>query len=125
MKCPLTFVCFLFSAFLAQADGKTLDIYWIDVEGGARTLIATPAGQSVLMDTGGPGATTAARIHDAATQAGVSRIDYLIVTHFHIDHFGGAADLAKLMPIGTVFDNGIPAHNPDAGGGEKGFGARV
>ena len=96
-----------------QAE-KTLNIYWVDVEGGAATLIVTPAGQSILIDTGNPGTRDADRIHKVATgQAKLKKIDFLITTHFHGDHFGGAAPLSQLMPIGTVYDNGIPVRNPD------------
>ncbi len=109
----LAAVWLFFGVAAARAAGPTLDIYWIDVEGGGGTLIVTPARQSILIDTGWAQEAGAARIRDAAAQAGVSRIDYLIVTHFHLDHYGGAAELAKLMPIGTVLDNGIPARNPD------------
>jgi beta-lactamase superfamily II metal-dependent hydrolase len=97
----------------------TLDIYWADVEGGAGTLIVTPAGESILVDTGMPASSPgkqgmcAERIHAAAVAAGVSKIDFLVTTHFHLDHFGGAADLAQLMPIGQVLDNGIPGHDSD------------
>ncbi|MGV3774708.1 MAG: ComEC/Rec2 family competence protein [Verrucomicrobiales bacterium] len=95
------------------ADGK-LKIYWPDVEGGAATLIVTPAGESILVDTGMPGERDPKRIFKVATEkAGLKKIDHLITTHFHMDHFGGAAELAKLMPIGTVYDNGIPSKNPD------------
>ena len=98
-----------------QAD-RTLAIYWIDSEGGGSTLIVTPAGQSVLVDSGNPGGRDSRRIyHVAAEVAGLKRIDYLVTTHFHTDHFGGAAELSKLMPIGAVYDNGIPDHNPDGG----------
>ena len=97
----------------AQAKG-TLDVYWVDVEGGAATLVVTPAGESVLVDTGNPGTRDAGRIHQVATKvAGLKKIDHLITTHFHGDHYGGAAMLANLMPIGVVHDNGIPAKNPD------------
>jgi competence protein ComEC len=113
----LALACFVLAARAAEA---TLDIYWTDVEGGGGTLIITPAKESILIDTGWPWGPSAARIHDAATNAGVSRIDYLILTHFHIDHFGGAAPLAALMPIGTVLDNGVPEHDPD-GGNDKHF----
>ncbi len=100
----------------AAPTAKTLDIYWIDSEGGGSTLIVTPAGESVLIDTGNPGGRDAGRIHRVATQvAGLKRIDHLITTHFHIDHFGGAAELARLMPIGSVYDNGVTEKNPDGG----------
>jgi beta-lactamase superfamily II metal-dependent hydrolase len=95
---------------------KTLDIYWIDSEGGGSTLIVTPAGESVLIDSGNPGGRDSKRIHQVATEvAALKKIDYLVTTHFHIDHFGGAAELSATIPIGTVFDNGIPEHNPDGG----------
>ncbi len=91
-----------------------LDIYWADVEGGAGTLIVTPAGESILIDTGMPGGRDPSRIHDIASKvAGLKKIDYLVTTHLHLDHFGGAAELAQLIPIGTVYDNGIPDENPD------------
>jgi competence protein ComEC len=97
------------------AQGKTLDVYWIDVEGGAATLIVTPAGESILIDAGYPDERGAPRIHKVATEvAGLKRIDNLIVTHFHNDHFGGAAELRKLMPIGAVYDNGAPMPPPSA-----------
>lgn len=96
-----------------KANGQ-LDIYWVDVEGGASTLIVTPAGESVLIDSGNPGARDASRIHEVATKmAGLKQIDYLITTHFHLDHFGGAAQLAQLMPIKVVYDRGIPEQSPD------------
>ncbi len=98
----------------AGKDDRHLDIYWIDVEGGAATLIVTPAGESVLIDSGNPGGRDSVRIHRLATEtAHLSKIDFLITTHFHLDHFGGAAELSKLMPIQILYDNGIPAKNPD------------
>ena len=98
------------------ADG-TLDIYWNDVEGGGATLIVTPAGESILIDAGNPGSRDAGRIFKTATTvAGLKRIDYFLLTHFHRDHYGGIPDLAALMPIGQVYDKGIPDtdsdHNP-------------
>ncbi len=94
-----------------EAD-RRLDVTWIDVEGGAATLIVTPAGESVLVDAGNPGPRDAQRIFAAAAAAGVKQIDHLIVTHFHGDHFGGVAELAKLLPIATLYDNGVPtAHD--------------
>jgi len=90
-----------------------MDLYWVDVEGGAATLIVTPAGESILIDTGMPGERDPRRIVKAAREAGLKQIDHLIITHFHIDHFGGAADVAKELPIINLYDNGIPENNPD------------
>ena len=85
-----------------------LKVYWIDVEGGAATLVITPAGESILIDTGNPGARDSRRINTLAREeAGISKIDHLVVTHFDRDHFGGAADLSKLIPIGTLYDQGV------------------
>lgn len=90
-----------------MSDGR-LDIYWVDVEGGAATLIVTPAGESVLIDTGNPGFRDPQRIVRVATElAGIRKIDHLITTHYHADHFGGAATLSTLLPIGIVYDNGV------------------
>src|SRR5439155_24803766 len=78
----------------------------VDVEGGAATLIVTPAGESVLIDTGWPGFENRdpKRIQKAAREAGVSRIDHLVITHWHTDHVGGVAGLSELMPIGRFYD---------------------
>lgn len=104
----------LFTASSSYAASRTLDIYWVDAEGGGATLIVTPAGESVLIDSGNPGPRDAGRIHKAATEAaGLKKIDHYVTTHFHIDHFGGAAQLATLMPLGQVHDNGIPDTDPD------------
>lgn len=99
---------------MAGPVDKTLDIYWVDVEGGGGTLIVTPAGESILIDSGNPGGRDAGRIHQAATEsAGLKRIDHYFTTHMHVDHFGGAAELAALIPIGEVHDNGMPDTDPD------------
>jgi beta-lactamase superfamily II metal-dependent hydrolase len=98
----------------AAEAGKTLDIYWVDVEGGGGTLIVTPAGESVLIDSGNPGVRDSGRIHKTAREvAGLKKIDHYVTTHFHTDHFGGAAEVSALIPIGQVYDNGIPEGNPD------------
>jgi competence protein ComEC len=89
---------------------RTLDVYWVDVEGGGATLIVTPAGESVLVDTGNPGGRDPGRIHQVATKtAGLTKIDHVVVTHLHRDHFGGLAELSALMPIGTVWASPIEA----------------
>lgn len=105
----------LFALTLTVAAGdKTLDIYWIDSEGGGSTLIVTPAGESVLIDTGNPGGRDPQRIQKVAMeQAKLTRIDHVIITHFHADHFGGLAELAALMPVGTLHDKGVTEASPD------------
>jgi competence protein ComEC len=122
-------------AVLTAAGGRsvmaargTLDIYFIDVEGGQSTLIVTPAGQTLLVDTGFPSdgtfaslpgdprqARDANRIVAAARAAGVTRIDNLLITHFHADHDGGVVELAQLMPIRTFIDHESPDPQAEAG----------
>lgn len=111
---------------LASAHGatpRTLDIYFIDVEGGQSTLLVTPERQSFLIDTGWAGSGVpdsppgdpaksrdANRIVAAARHAGVKQIDYLLITHFHPDHDGGVVELAQLMPIRHFIDHqSLPA----------------
>ena len=95
--------CALALSAATATAGPGLEIYWVDVEGGGATLIVTPARESVLIDTGFAGERDSRRIHRVATQAaGLSRIDHVILTHFHRDHFGGLAELARLMPVGAL-----------------------
>ncbi|GIW95899.1 MAG: hypothetical protein KatS3mg110_3940 [Pirellulaceae bacterium] len=99
-------------------DGR-LDIYWIDVEGGAATLMVTPAGQTILVDTGNPGPRDPDRIvRTLVEQAGCQKIDFLVITHYHRDHYGGAATLATQVPIDTLYDNGRFDGMPDDPGRE-------
>jgi competence protein ComEC len=97
------------SATAAQtAPAKSLDVYFLDMMGGGSTLIVTPLGESVLIDTGSlePMHRDAERIHAAAQHAGLKQIDYLVTTHFHSDHFGGILQLTKLIPVKTFIDKG-------------------
>lgn len=101
------FAGLLFAGGLGAASGK-LEIYWIDAEGGAATLIVAPSGESLLVDTANrtPDDRDAKRIFAAAQKAGLQKIDMLLTTHFHSDHIGGMAALAKLIPIGMYMDHG-------------------
>jgi competence protein ComEC len=90
------------------APANTLDIYVVDVEGGNATLIKAPSGESVLIDTGHLDAAVrdADRIMEALNDAGIKQIDHLITTHWHLDHFGGMAELARRVPINEFIDHG-------------------
>ncbi len=99
----------LFCSTALRAAPRTLDIYFIDVEGGAATLIVTPTGESLLVDSGFPGDRDAGRIaHVALEVAGLKQIDHCLVTHWHRDHEGGVPALAKLIPIKHYYDHGLP-----------------
>src|SRR5262245_59733622 len=105
----LLLFCWIAAASAAHAQ-RGLDIYFVDTEGGAATLIVTPAGESVLIDTGNPGTRDASRIAKVAKEvAHLSAIDHLITTHWHLDHYGGVEELSKQMPIRHFYDRGIPA----------------
>jgi competence protein ComEC len=93
---------------MAEAAAKSLEIFFIDVEGGQATLFVTPAGQSLLIDTGWAGNAyrDANRILAAAKHAKIKKIDYVLITHFHADHVGGVPQLAAKIPIGTFIDHG-------------------
>ncbi|MFM7102966.1 MAG: MBL fold metallo-hydrolase, partial [Verrucomicrobiota bacterium] len=111
---PAALLLLLVMARLLADREPTLDIYWIDSLGGGSTLLVTPAGESILIDAGNPGGRDSGRIQEVATRvAGLRQIDHLIVTHLHTDHYGGAAELAALLPIRQVHDNGIPDQDPD------------
>jgi competence protein ComEC len=90
-----------------KAESGKLSMYWIDTEGGAATLIVSPSGESLLIDTGFPvGDRDAKRIFAAAQQAGLSHIDHLVISHWHGDHEGGLAAFSKMMPISKFYDHG-------------------
>src|SRR5258708_16555009 len=88
----------------ATAPAKSLQIYFIDVEGGQATLVVTPSGQSLLIDTGWSGyeGRDSDRIVAAAHQAGLKQLDYVLITHYHRDHVGGGPQLMDGFQIRTV-----------------------
>jgi len=97
----------------AARGAATLDIYLADTEGGKATLFVSPSGETVLIDTGNPGARDGDRILAMLTAAGVKRIDHLISTHYHQDHIGGLAALAQRIPIAHYIDHGPNVENPE------------
>jgi competence protein ComEC len=112
----LTFTC----GASAQSSGKSSDaphlrIYAIDVEGGQSTLLVSPAGASLLVDTGwsGNNGRDAERIQAAMRDAGISQIDKVFITHFHIDHVGGVPNLVARVEVGQFLDHGVNREDSD------------
>ena len=97
----------LLAPLVLIAQARTFDIYWIDVEGGAATLVVTPSGQSMLVDTGyATDGRDAKRIYAATQQAGLKQIDHLVISHYHADHVGGLEAVSKMIPIGHFYGRG-------------------
>src|SRR6476660_5934414 len=106
MRSYLALLCLFFAPALPAA--KNMEVFFIDVEGGQATLFVSPAGESMLVDTGWTGFSNrdAMRISSVAKHAGVKKIDYLMITHYHADHVGGVAQLAEKLPIRNFVDHG-------------------
>ena len=94
------------TSLTAQGVAKTLQIYYIDTEGGQATLFVSPSGESLMVDTGNPGSRDLDRIALALADAGVKQIDHLILTHYHVDHVGGLQELIKRIPVKHFYDHG-------------------
>jgi len=99
----------------AVAAPEGLDIYFIDVEGGAATLIVTASGESILIDSGFPVERDAKRILHAAEVAGLKKIDHHLITHWHLDHYGSTAAVAAKLPIVNFYNRGVPEKLTDDG----------
>jgi competence protein ComEC len=96
-------------AMIATAQtqsSKTLDMYVVDTEGGHAVLYVSPTGESLLEDTGNPGGRDTDRIMEVIKSAGVTQLDHVILTHYHVDHVGGLEELAKRIPIKHYIDHG-------------------
>jgi competence protein ComEC len=120
MRLSIAFLfCFCVTGAIPKVQaqfGKPLQIYVVDVEGGNATLFVAPSGESVLIDTGNGGAAAArdaSRIMAAVKDAGLTKIDSLITTHWHGDHFGGMAEFASRIQILKFIDHG-PNVQPNA-----------
>lgn len=106
----LRFVLCLLASGLSARAAKTLDIYFIDVEGGKSVLFVAPSGQSMLFDAGWPGNNnipwSGERIIEVAHAANIAKIDLLVISHFDVDHMGDVPRLASQLPIAHLFDHG-------------------
>ena len=100
--------CLVFAVALLGAQtrpaAKPLEIYVVDVEGGKADIVVAPGGQTMLIDTGF--ANSVDRIMEVAGIAGVTKFDYLLSTHYHLDHVGGLQELVKRIPVTTFLDHG-------------------
>lgn len=127
MIARLTFVFTLFACSLFAA--KTLDIYIIDVEGGKAVLMVSPSGQSMLFDAGWPASNTrqssTERIVEAAKAAGLKQIDYLVVSHFDVDHMGDVPELVSKFPVRQLLDHGVLPTPPPGGAAAQRIAAYV
>ncbi|MGA9584510.1 MAG: MBL fold metallo-hydrolase [Terracidiphilus sp.] len=99
----------------AQNHEKGLLIYAVDVEGGQATLLVAPGGHSLLVDTGWPGnnGRDAERIQAVMKDAGISMIDKVLITHFHVDHVGGVPNLVERVKVGEFLDHGVNREDSD------------
>lgn len=116
MKIPLVALFVVLVSGPARA-ARTLNVYFIDTEGGQSTLFVSPSGESMLVDTGWPdfNGRDADRIVAAAKHAGVTKIDYLLITHYHADHVGGVPQLVARIPVRNFIDHGPSVeHGKDA-----------
>jgi competence protein ComEC len=96
----------------AVAAGKTLDVYAIDVEGGKCLLVVSPSGETMLVDLGFPKfgnreASTGV-IVESLQAAGVKQIDYLVISHYDLDHLGDAPGFVARFPVRHLVDHGPP-----------------
>ncbi len=101
-------------ALAGKADGR-LDLYFVDCEGGAAVLIVTPAGESVLVDTGYPtpdDRDTKRIVHVVRDVAGLDHVDHSIATHWHLDHFANLVNVAARVPVRQFWDRGFPFPEP-------------
>jgi len=95
-----------------SARSSTLTVAALDVGQGASTLFYSK-GHAVLVDCGGnsgddPGDIAA----DYLQTLGTSRLDALILTHFHADHANGVLELLERLEVDTLLLPDVEAEDP-------------
>jgi beta-lactamase superfamily II metal-dependent hydrolase len=91
-----------------------LDIYFIDVLGGAATLIVTPERESILIDSGWPNLEDRDPkriVHVLKHVVHLDHLDHMVSTHWHTDHYGGIEGLSKMVRIEHFWDRGLPDYS--------------
>jgi len=105
--------CLLALLTTSLTAAPNLELYFIDVEGGKSVLLVSSSGQSMLFDVGWPASTE--RIVEAVQAAGLERVDFLVISHFDVDHMGDVPQLVAKIPVGRIFDHGdYQTSNPQA-----------
>ncbi|HMM20176.1 MAG TPA: DNA internalization-related competence protein ComEC/Rec2 [Selenomonadales bacterium] len=94
----------LVGAFTAAYFPRPVAVHFIDVGQGDAALVTTPHGRAILIDTGGTGGLSGFDMGERVVvpylkHYGVTRLDYLLLTHGHQDHAGGAAGIAAAIPV--------------------------
>ncbi|MBQ8812993.1 MAG: MBL fold metallo-hydrolase [Lachnospiraceae bacterium] len=93
---------------LSAIEGK-LAIYFLDLEeitsgdehSGDSTLLISPDGKVMLIDAGHT--PCGDEITAFLKELGITRIDYLVASHAHIDHIGGMPEIVANFEIGTHY----------------------
>lgn len=109
----LTAVLMTVTLAFGQKKSASLKVYFADVEGGQATLFVPPSGENLLVDAGWPRPDNADKIVELCKLAGVTKIDNLVITHYHVDHAGGIPQLAAKIPIGRFIDHGVNREEND------------
>ena len=97
----------------SNREAASLRCTYLSVGHGLSVIVETPSGKILVYDVGsrGGGEFSARVLKDALWSRGVSKVDALIVSHSDIDHYNGAIDLLKSVPVGHVL---CSRHFPDA-----------
>lgn len=100
-------ICIVLFTFQKYFLEHELKIYFIDVGQGDSTLIITPYGKKVLIDGGGSEDRESFDVGKSTLlpyllSRKISRIDYILVSHFHADHSQGLEYVIENLNIGMV-----------------------